>query len=157
MKILQTTLTAVLLMAPMCVQPKPKGWHGVVPLRSTRADVIRLLGPPNINGRYYEIDNNTVHIDYSDGPCEKGKSGWNVPRDTVVSISLAPTQDLKLSDLHIDKRKYKKSKDGELPGIVYYTNDAEGITISVSEGEVRNIYYNPTSKDDHLRCPSLGG
>ena len=152
MNILLTTLTAFLVMLPTCAQPKPIGWHGLVPLRSTRSDVIRLFGPPNVDGRYYEIDNYTVHIDYSDGPCEKGKSGWKVPRDTVISISLAPTQDLKFSDLQIDKQKYKKSKDGELPGIVYYTNDAEGITISVSEDEVRNIYYNPKSKDDHLRC-----
>ena len=156
MNILPTTLTVLLVMLPTCAQPKPIGWHGVVPLRSTRADVIRLLGPPNVDGRYYEIDNYTVHIDYSDGPCEKGKSGWNVPRDTVVSISLAPTHDLKFSDLQIDKKKYKRSKDGELPGIVYYTNDAEGITISISEGEVRNIYYNPTSKNNHLRCTVSG-
>src|SRR5678815_4602228 len=131
MKILQTTLAALLVILPTCVQPKPIGWHGVVPLRSTRADVTRLLGPPNVDGRYYEIDNYIVHIDYSDGPCEKGKLGWNVPRDTVVSISLSPNHDLKFSDLQIDKKKLKKSNDGELPGIVYYTNDAEGITVSV--------------------------
>jgi hypothetical protein len=119
--------------------------------------VIRLLGPPTVEGRYYEIDDNTVNIDYSDGPCEKGKSGWNVPHDTVVSISLAPNHDLKFSDLHIDTKTYKRSKDGELPGVVYYTNDAEGITVSVSEGEVRNIYYNPTEKDKHLRCPNSVG
>jgi hypothetical protein len=154
MKTLQTTLTALLLMVPTCPQRKPMGWHGVIPLRSTRADVVRLLGPPNVDGRYYEINNNTVHIDYSDGPCEKRKTGWNVPRDTVVSISLAPTNDLKFSELQIDKKKYKKSMDGELPNVVYYTNNAEGITISVSEDEVRNIYYSPTSKDEHLRCPS---
>lgn len=153
MKILQVTFISLLIAVPMSAQAQSKGWRGIIPLRSTRADVIRLLGPPNLDGRLYEIDNKTVHIDYSDGPCQKGRSGWNVPRDTVVSISLAPNQDLKFSDLHIDERKYKKSKDGELPDIFYYTNDAEGITIEVSEGEVRSIYYNPTSKDDHLRCP----
>jgi hypothetical protein len=42
----------------------------------------------------------------------------------VVSISLSPNHDLKFSDLQIDKKKLTKSKDGELPGIVYYTNDA---------------------------------
>lgn len=153
MTIVKVPLICLLIVIPMLVQAQSKGWRGIIPLRSTRTDVIRLLGPPNVDGRFYEIDNKTVHIDYSDGPCETGRSGWNVPRDTVVSISLAPNQDLKFSDLHIDEKKYKKSKDGELPDILYYTNDAEGITISVSEGEVRNIYYNPTSKDDHLRCP----
>lgn len=152
MKILLIMLTTVLSMAPMCVQRPAAVWHGIVPLRSTRADVIRLLGPPNAQGGYYEIDDYTVVIDYSDGPCEKGRSGWNVPRDTVISISLAPNHDLKFSDLHVDKKNYKQFKDGELPGVVYYRNDAQGITISVSEGEVRNIYYTPTLKDEHLKC-----
>lgn len=153
MKIFQVALIAFLVTLPVFGQSQTKGWRGIIPLRSTRADVIRLLGPPNLDGGLYDVDNKTVDIEYSDGPCEKGRSGWNVPRDTVVRISLAPNQDLKFSDLHIDKTKYKKSRDGELPDIFYYTNDAEGITISVSEGEVRNIYYDPTSKDDHLRCP----
>lgn len=152
MKTLLMTLITALLIAPTCSQQPPTVWHGIIPLRSTRADVIRLIGPPTGDGKYYEIDDYTVQIDYSDGPCEKGRSGWNVPRDTVISISLAPNHDLKVSDLHLDKKNYRRSKDGELPGIVYYTNDAQGITISVSEGEVRNIYYNPTLKDEHLKC-----
>lgn len=146
--------TALLVILPTCAQVTAAPWHGVTPLRSTRADVARLLGPPNLDGRYYEIDNFTVHIDYSDGPCQKGRSGWNVPRDTVVSLSLAPTQELKFATLKIDKKKYKKSQDAELPEVIYYTNEAEGVTISVSEGEVRNIYYTPAAKDAHLRCPS---
>jgi hypothetical protein len=133
-------------------QSLPHGWRGIVPLRSTRADVVRLLGPPNTEGGQYEWKHTTIVIDYSDGPCETGRSGWNVPRDTVVRISMAPTEDLRFADLHIDEKKYKRSEDGELPGIFYYTNDAEGITISGSQVEVRNIYYNPTSSDDHLRC-----
>lgn len=153
MKILQMTFSGLLLVLPLFAHSQSKGWRGIVPLHSTRADVIRLLGPPNLDGDLYDLDNKTVHIEYSDGPCDKGRSGWNVPRDTVVSISLAPNQDLKFSDLQIDKRKYKKARDGELPEWFYYTNEAEGITISVREGEVGNIYYNPTSKDDHLRCP----
>lgn len=154
MKILQTILATLLIMAPMCGQQQQRGWRGIVPLRSTRADVIRLLGPPNMGNDLYEIDDHRVFFVYSDGPCEKGKSGWNVPRDTVVSISLAPNQDMKFSDLHIDKKKFKKHRDRELPNILYYTNEADGISISVSEGEVRDIYYTPASKDDHLRCPS---
>jgi hypothetical protein len=153
MNLLLTVLTMLMTLLAG-VQKEPTGWHGIVPLRSTRADVIRLLGSPTIDGRYYEIDDNTVYIDYSDGPCEKGKSGWNVPRDTVVRISVAPNEDLKFSDLRINRKKFKQSRDGELPGIVYYTNDVQGITIAVSEGEVRNIYYRPTSKDNHLRCPN---
>jgi hypothetical protein len=154
MTILQTIL-ATLLMATTCGQQQPKGWRGIVPLRSTRAEVIRLLGQPNIGNDLYEIDDNRIFFVYSDGPCEKGRPGWNVPPDTVVSISVAPNHELKFADLRIDKKKYRKHQDSELPDIFHYTNDIEGISISVSEGDVRNIYYTPGSKDEHLRCASL--
>lgn len=153
MKILKATVICLLIAGPTLAQAQSKGWRGIIPLRSTRADVVRLLGPPNIDGDLYEVDDYRVFIDYSDGSCEKGNPGWNVARDTVVSISLAPNQDLKFSALHIDKKKFKKYQDRELPDVFHYTNDSEGISISVSEGEVRDIYYTPTSKDDHLRCP----
>jgi hypothetical protein len=153
MRILNLMFATLLLTVPIC-QQQTKGWRGIVPLHSTKADVIRLWGEPNIDGRLYEIDNYRVFIDYSDGPCVKGRSGWNVPRDTVVSISLAPNKDLKFSELHIDEKRFKKSNDGELSTISYYTDETAGVTISVSDGEVRNIFYNPTSKDNSLRCPT---
>ena len=67
MNILLTALTTLLIALPTCSQPKPIGWHGIVPLRSTRADVIRLLGSPNFDGKYYEIDNYIVHCPASNG------------------------------------------------------------------------------------------
>lgn len=154
MKLLQTMFAILVVLVPTCGKQQPRGWRGIVPLHSTRADVIRLLGPPNVGDHLYEVDDYRIFFVYSDGPCEKGKSGWNVPRDTVVSISVAPNRDLKFSELRVDKKKFKKHRDKELPDILHYTNESDGISISVSEGDVRNIYYNPTSKDDHLRCPS---
>lgn len=154
MKLLQSVVATLLIMVVMCGQQQPRGWRGIVPLRSTRADVLRLFGPPNIGNRLYEIDDYRILFVYSDGPCATAEAGWNVPRDTVVSISLAPNRDLKLSDLHIDKKKFKKHRDAELPDILHYTNESDGISISASAGEVRNIYYSPTSKDEHLRCPN---
>jgi hypothetical protein len=96
MKLLQTILATLLIMAPMCGQQQPRGWRGIVPLRSTRADVVRLFGPPNIGDHLYDVGDYRILFVYSNGPCEKGESGWNVPRDTVVSISLAPNKDFKV-------------------------------------------------------------
>src|SRR6476659_7763140 len=73
-------------------------WRGIVPLRSTRADVVRLLGKPNELGRY-EVNGERADIIYSDGPCK----GWHyslekvnckclVPKDTVLSIYVEPDQ-----------------------------------------------------------------
>lgn len=71
MKILQMTFSGLLVVLPLFAHSQSKGWRGIVPLHSTRADVIRLLGPPNLDGDLYDLDNKTVHIEYSDGPCEK--------------------------------------------------------------------------------------
>src|ERR1700720_1961854 len=47
-------------------------WRGLVPLRSTRADVERLLGPPMVlvAGSYsYETKEEKVRVLYSEGSC----------------------------------------------------------------------------------------
>lgn len=129
-------------------------WHGIVPLRSTRADVLRLLGPPNSKYGRYLIDGQEATIIYSDGPCS---SGWKVPKDTVRLISVTFTQSLKLSDLKINFDNYVRARDPLVTSHVYYTNREEGIRYEVFEGRndkrVLQVYFEPTRKDEILlRC-----
>jgi hypothetical protein len=50
-------------------------WRGIVPLRSTRADVVRLLGKPNELGRY-EVNGERADIIYSDDHARGGIIRW---------------------------------------------------------------------------------
>src|SRR5438046_2962223 len=79
-----------------------KGWRGIIPLHSTKADVIKLLGEPttpNFDGGY-SLPDVTVTFIYSTRRCELG---WNVPEGTVLRILVSIKKDRpKLSDINID-------------------------------------------------------
>src|SRR5882757_1023018 len=87
---------------------KAKGWRGIIPLRSTRADVERLLGseankPECVQSLCsYYLDDVNVHFNYSSGGCNSGGGGWEVPLDTVIWITVYPRPHPRLSDLNID-------------------------------------------------------
>lgn len=154
MKISSLLLPAVVLVFFASSSSMGGEWHGIVPLRSTRSDVLRLLGSPNSKYGRYLIDGEEATIIYSGGPC---LSGWNVPRDTVRLISVTFRQSLKLPDLKINFDNYERARDPFVTTHVYYTNRAEGIRYEVFEGlfekRVLQVYFEPTSKDETLlRC-----
>jgi hypothetical protein len=135
-------------------------WRGIVPLRSTRADVERVLGSPTTpRGSGYETENERVTVSYSNGPCERGvPEAWNVQRDTVISLTVYPKATLIITSLQLDRTKYRRARDPHVGTIVYYINEEDGIRIEASalEGEieeVRSITYMPPARDSHLRCP----
>jgi hypothetical protein len=136
-----------------------KEWRGIMPLHSTRADVERLLGPPadqnNELMSVYKLEKEVVIVQYAAGPpC--GTDGfhiWRVPRDTVLSITVAPRTDLRFVDLKLDMDKYKVTDGGHVPNYTYYTDDKEGIQVEVTQDLVMSISYFPGAKDKELRCP----
>jgi hypothetical protein len=134
-----------------------KGWKGLVPLRSTRRDVEALLGPPTPGGQsLYQTNEATVYVGYSDGPCEKGwPYGWNVDKDTVVSIVVSPKEPVMFTDLKIDKNKYRQTRDSHINSRMLYANQGEGITLTVDEitGKVKSFTYHPTDSQQKLQCP----
>jgi hypothetical protein len=136
-----------------------KGWRGIVPLHSTRADVERLLGPPTEQHTEYSVlyrtENETLIINYAKGlPCGIGEkySQWRVPRGTVESISITPNRGSPLSQLSIDESKYKKRSGGHRAEDIYYINEQDGEILRVFQNEVMDITYSARSSDEHLRC-----
>jgi hypothetical protein len=133
-----------------------KGWRGLVPLRATRRDVEGLLGAPTTpGGSAYQPDKQYIYVEYSDGPCEKGwPYGWNVEKDTVVSIYVSGRKTA-LADLKLDEKKYQQYRSGHTQDL-HYVNYDEGIDILVEEFPlkiVKGFSYIPTSADEKLRCP----
>lgn len=58
----------------LIVVPKASAqeWRKIVPVKSTRADVERLLGPNEESyGVDYELTDGILSIEYSSGPCRK--------------------------------------------------------------------------------------
>ena len=133
-----------------------KEWHGIVPLKSTRADVERLLGAAKDNDfPLYYLPEETVVIQYSKCPCSEkcARDEWNVPPGTVTRIWVRIKKQIPLADLHIDLAKFKKVQgDYDVEGNFYFINKEEGFSIQVGQDLVMAYIYEPTAKDEHLRC-----
>ncbi len=143
------------------VTAEAKGWRGIVPLHSKRAQVEQLLGPPTEQNTPYSVvyktPNETVLIDYAEGRlCGIGEkySRWRVAPNTVTSIFITPMPGSPLSQLSIDERRYKKFIVGHLSE-TRYVNAREGETLTVLGNEVRGIDYFAAADDSHLECPGL--
>jgi hypothetical protein len=158
MKFIEMIIASLCVVLSMNGFSQAKEWRGIIPLHSTRADVERLLGPPTEpRGSIYNTENEKVSVWYSPGFCEKVVSEvWNVPRDTVISVTVYPKTKLMIADLQLDKSKYKKAHDSHVEVIIRYTNEEEGISIETRTYEemVISITYGPTAKDNYLRCPA---
>lgn len=143
-----------------------KEWRGIVPLKSTRADVERLLGPVADNDmpKYY-LPDEIVYVQFSKQPCDEKSTyeRWNVAPGTVISVRVVPKKELLVTNLHLELSKYKKVQgDHDVPTNFYYVSEDEGFSVEVyappegtPEGTaeiVRGFIYGPSAEDRHLRC-----
>jgi len=153
-------VTPVLLILLSIAHPQVNSWKGIVPLHSTRMDVEKILGAPRPNSKgldasTYETSSERVFVLYSTGPCNATPSnGWNAPRGTVIEVSVEPNVKPKISGFNLDPNKFEKKQDPEVLDYTNYTDDENGISITVNtvEGVVVRTSYWPTSKENHLRC-----
>jgi hypothetical protein len=165
--ILRTSILCLSLILSLVNLSSAKEWQGIVPLKSTRADVERLLGAPR--GGVYHYRNEIVSVGYAQFPCghknppgwPQAPPGWNVPPGTVVAIRVSlGNKPVPLSSLSLDLSKLKRVRgDDEVPQHFYYTNDEEGFAIECFDygddgGEmVRAYIYKPTAKEEEMfRC-----
>jgi hypothetical protein len=158
-----TALRVIVVALVIAGAYQAKGWRGLVPHHSTRADVERLIGKPNFKYDLYDFEKERVRIFYASDLCAEGPaSGRNEPRDIVTQISVAPKGKLLLSDLHLDLSKYERVKDPEVQVHTYYVDKEEGITYEVlegggeDEGKILSTDYEPAAEDKVLRCKNGG-
>ena len=149
-------ITALLSLSSFQTDSGSRGWHGIIPMHSTRADVEQLLGPRKNNDvvtTYYLKDENVL-FHYSTGDCKSGRGVWDVPVDTVIEITVYPKPNPRLSTLKLDKKKFKRTQDGHIEAIVSYVNEEDGLSIEVNEETetVMGYYYGTSSEERHLRC-----
>jgi len=133
-------------------QPQQRGWAGILPLQSTRAEVEAQLGKSSDACQCrYRNPNETVVLDYAKGPCKGPPHGWNVAAGTVLQITVHPTSQLSLAQLGVNEKEYARNVSPGEP-VVHFTNLRAGIKYSVSDGTVTSISYIPSLKDVSLRC-----
>lgn len=138
-------------------------WRGIRPLHSTKGDVDKSLGGPQrqlLNQAYlYVTDEERIEILYSDGPCRNSDVGkWNVSANTVLRITIYPQKTLLLRDLNLDKKKYARGEDPNIPHTFFLVNRGEGVMIQTQERDgyeyVLSIEYSRSNDDIGLLCKS---
>ena len=136
-----------------------KDWRGIVPLKSTRADVERVFGVQKQASEpvaLYKLPNELVAFHFQtfacDGEVGKFGFGWNVPLGTVVYIGVIPR------GIH-RKDEYALSSDIKVDhrggGLVYYTDNVEGWSIETYQNLVTLIEYYPEESQNKIHCPRI--
>ena len=155
----------IFVIVASAVDVSGQGWRGIVPLRSTRADVERLLGPPEEDCQcdpsqricrcHYTATEGRISVDYAPSACGGYPSGWNVPKDTVLRINLGWKEPPLFSELRLDESQFDKALDDTFT--FYYASRSQGVEHTVSsenrKKRVTLTSYIPTHADSHLRCP----
>lgn len=105
----------------------------------------------------YETDTEAISILYSNGlPCGAGaNSEWRASAGLVISITVAPKMIVAFSSLNLDESKYKKRFDPHKLNHIEYSNEEEGESISVTNGEVSSFTYSPSTAKSQLKCPTV--
>jgi hypothetical protein len=136
-----------------------KEWRGIVPLKSTRVDVERLMGRANMSSTgsvYYNLRNEMVVIQFETAVCDSvgGKLGlgWDVPLGTVVNIGVIPKGTHRKEE-YLTAGTFKV-EDQSQP-FVYYTDEIGGASLEVYENLVTLVDYYPGAVDERFRCPLI--
>ena len=154
---MRTAISALLLLFLLSInwlEVKGQDWRQIVPLKSTRTDVERLLGPKK--GAYfavYDFKEGVLDIEYSTGPCQTDRNGgWNVAEGVVITLNFSPRRKNRIADLKLDPRKFRMVVNEHVVGVLYYVNDEAGITYEVQSGKIDWVEYGPRQRDEHLYC-----
>ena len=147
---------AVLFITIITGNSNAKAWHGIVPMHSTRADVIKMFGTGDDQedlGSRFSFSGEAVSIIYSTKDSILGECVRNLPSDLVLQVNVFPRLQPTFANLGLNDaslRKVVASQDHPMRSDGFI-DDEEGLVISVN-GTVEKITYLPT-KADRERCP----
>jgi hypothetical protein len=154
-------LIACLFLEGSVQMPSETDWRGLSPLKSTRMDVERTLGPPDQKTESqqaltYRFRDMVVYFYFTSNPnCQQQLpySSWNVAADILTGIDVNFRPPPLVADTGIDLTKYKKVKmDSDVIGRHVYLNDDSSFAIEVGNGYLAGYHYQPGSKEKDLRC-----
>jgi hypothetical protein len=156
----------ILLLGGIQSRVASTGFRGIVSLKSTRADVERLLGhPADPQQSIYYLPDEVVSIQYSKYGCNMPPKiegwpvppaeGWNVPPDTVLVVRITLRKQVPLKDLGLDLKTFKRVRgDSDVASHFQYVNEESGLTIDLNGATeiVRGLIYEAEAKYKYLRC-----
>jgi hypothetical protein len=139
-----------------------------VPLRSTRSEVIKLLGNPThsqiTNLEYFDLADEAVTIKWIDPTCQRKypRADGEVvrPEDLVLSISVFPKKPLSPKALKLSPMLTVTPMGCLIPNGPCTLCTDEGLCFTTEKGSVTKIDYSATSDEfkawiqEHKACQS---
>jgi hypothetical protein len=156
MAVNKTVGACIFAMLALANTVQASGWRGIIPLHSTRSDVVRLLGVSpdanNLRSKYY-LKNEDVYIVFSDSNFCSADS-MQVPVGTVLLVQVTPKTEIGLTDLGVDRKRLRQFDPSSPPdmGFEGYIDEEDGVVIRTHKGRVDEIAYIAAAKDRSL-CP----
>jgi hypothetical protein len=128
-----------------------KEWRGITPLRSTRADVLRLWNQCSEHKEVcrFETDKESVYVLFSGGLQDSySDCGASLAPETVLFVELVPKGKLTLKDLSIDKKTLTSFQpiEGYLRDLKGYQT-SDGLVMSMLKGSIVQLDYVPDEKE----------
>jgi len=159
MPIAKATWFSVGLSALMFLSTSANGqtntWRGLTPLKSTIADVEKVLGlPTESKFKYayeYKLGAEYVTVNYSEKRCD---SGWDVAHDTVLDfkVSSMSNSGKTFEEMGLDKEKYFVSVDDAFYGTWTDPVDGKAYYFGNIDQQLMDIHFIPRRSDNLLRC-----
>jgi hypothetical protein len=158
---MRATVTTIVLVFTLSVvsRVEAKAWRGIIPLQTTRAAVVQILGKGTDSksaGTKYNFENENVSILYSSNDNALEECTRKLPPDLVLAIYVFPKVEVSLETLGLtrDSMKTLPTLSDSLPTTAF-ADDDEGLVMSESGG-IQEIAYLP-SKAERARCPDFYG
>lgn len=135
---------------------KPK-WQQIVVMRSTREDVVRLLGQSKYEGSYtsYKVEDGVLSIEYYPFHfCTSTNSYLKVQQWTVVGMTYEPDNPPTLGELKLDLKRFRKLRESpHVPELITYIDDEDGVAYTFqADNTLNDVRYFPARRYDALHC-----
>ena len=135
---------------------EPK-WRRIVLMHSTREDVERLLGQSQYRGfnASYTVEDGTLRVVYYPfNRCSEPGADLRVPQWTVVEMTYEPAKPPRLTDLHLNLKKFRKQRESpHVPDLISYINNQAGVDYTFeADNTLSSVRYFPSKRYDGLRC-----
>ncbi len=158
MRFITAPLATVFLLS-LAGSAEAKAWRGIVPMVSTRTNVLQALGDgtdPKDRGGRFDFQNENVFIVYSNDHNSNECVG-RLPADLVIQIIVIPKLQVSVESLGLDQKRLTTLAPAPQAPLrsEALIDDDEGIIVSL-KGAVEQIVYVATKKDREL-CPAYYG
>ena len=165
-------MNRILIIAGCCLllaanTTSAKSWRGIVPLRSTRDDVRKLLGTPTRHGDHYDdydLARYRISVEFATedifnpgddctGPTGNSWGDYHASVGTVLSVEVSFDPDIPLTKLKIPNLNTLTKGEPDSTLSVDYFDAKRGLQYSVRDRRVHSIQYGPSAvADARIRC-----